>query len=105
VCDTDAERAGEVAAASGARVYTDWRQMLDGAALDALWICTPPRTHAAPAVAALDAGLPLYLEKPIARSLADADQIVAPAARATTVCTVGYQRRGAPGVGDAPRAA
>src|SRR5262249_58119072 len=71
VCDTDAERAGEVAALSGAQVFTDWRQMLGGAALDALWICTPPRTHAVPAVAALDAGLPLYLEEPIARSLAD----------------------------------
>jgi myo-inositol 2-dehydrogenase / D-chiro-inositol 1-dehydrogenase len=104
VCDTDAERAGEVAAASGARVFTDWRQMLDGAALDALWICTPPRAHAAPAVAALDAGLPLYLEKPIARSLADADQIVTAAARGTTVCTVGYQWRAIEVLGELHRA-
>ena len=103
VCDTDAERAGEVAALSGARVFTDWRQMLDGAALDALWICTPPRAHAAPAVAVLDAGLPLYLEKPIARSLADADQIVTAAARGT-VCTVGYQWRAIEVLGDLHRA-
>ena len=47
VCDIDAERAGEAAALSGARVFSDWRQMLDDAALDVLWICTPPRTHAA----------------------------------------------------------
>ena len=104
ICDTDAERAGEVAALSGAQVFTDWRQMLDGAALDALWICTPPRTHAAPAVAALDAGLPLYLEKPIARSLADADQIVTAAARGTTVCTIGYQWRAIEVLGELHRA-
>jgi predicted dehydrogenase len=104
VCDTDAERAGEVAALSGAPVFTDWRQMLDGAALDALWICTPPRTHAVAAVAALDAGLPLYLEKPIARSLADAEQIVAAAARAAVVCTVGYQWRAIEVLGELHRA-
>ena len=78
--------------------------MLDGTALDALWICTPPRTHVAPAVAALDAGLPLYLEKPIARSLADAEQIVTAAARGTTVCTVGYQWRAIEVLGELHRA-
>ena len=104
VCDTDAERAGEAAALSGARVFSDWRQMLDDAALDVLWVCTPPRTHAAPAVAALDAGLPLYLEKPIARSLDDAAQIVAAADRGTTVCTIGYQWRAIEVLGELHRA-
>ena len=93
VCDLDAERAGQVAAqAGGALVFADWREMLDQAELDALWICTPPLAHADPAVAALEAGLPLYLEKPIARSLADAARIVA-AASGGTICAVGYQWR------------
>lgn len=100
VCDPDLERAREVAAPSGAQVFAGWPEMLGAAALDAVWICTPPRGHAAPAVAALGAGLPLYLEKPIARSLADAAEIVAAAARSTAVCTVGYQWRAIEVLGD-----
>jgi predicted dehydrogenase len=65
--------------------------MLDAAALDAVWVCTPPKAHARPAVAALQRGLPLYLEKPIARSLGDAQSIVTAAERAGVVCAVGYQ--------------
>lgn len=93
VCDLDVDRAGQVAAAAGgARVFANWRQMLDQCELDALWICTPPRAHADPAVAALEGGLPLYLEKPIARTEQDAARIVAAAARGA-VCAVGYQWR------------
>ncbi len=93
VCDLDVDRASQVAAsAGGARVFADWREMLDQAELDALWICTPPLAHAKPAVAALERGLPLYLEKPIARSQEDAARIVAAAARGA-VCAVGYQWR------------
>lgn len=100
VCDLDVDRASRVAAsAGGARVFADWREMLDGADLDALWICTPPLTHADPAVAALEAGLPLYLEKPIARSQEDAARIVAAAARGT-VCAVGYQWRAVDALAD-----
>jgi myo-inositol 2-dehydrogenase/D-chiro-inositol 1-dehydrogenase len=93
VCDVDAGRAAQLAGTGGALVFADWREMLDRAGLDALWVCTPPRGHADPAVAALDRGLPLYLEKPVARSAADAAAIVAAAARGQGVCAVGYQWR------------
>lgn len=91
VCDLDAELAAEIAARYGADAFTDWQEMLDAAALDAVWVCTPPKAHAAPAIAALQRGLPLYLEKPIARSLSDAQSIVTAAERAGVVCAVGYQ--------------
>jgi myo-inositol 2-dehydrogenase / D-chiro-inositol 1-dehydrogenase len=93
VCDVDADRAAQVARASGADVFTDWHETLETADLDTLWICTPPRAHADLAVAALDRGLPVYLEKPIARSLEDAARIVAAATRGGAVCAVGYQWR------------
>ncbi len=93
VCDTDLGRAGEVAAAGGGTAFADWRKMLEQVPLDAVWICTPPRGHADPAVACLDRGLALYLEKPIARSLDAAGPIVAAAARGRAVCAVGYQWR------------
>jgi myo-inositol 2-dehydrogenase/D-chiro-inositol 1-dehydrogenase len=100
VCDTDEARAAEVAAASGARVFRDWRDMLDAGGLDLLWVCTPPLAHAGPAVAALRRGMPVYLEKPVARSDEDAAQIVAAAARGQAVCAVGYQWRAVGALGE-----
>ena len=91
VCDLDRERAGELAAGTGARVYTDWRDLLGREDLGALLVCTPPRSHVEPAVAALGEGLPVYLEKPIARTPLDAAPIVAAAERSGAVCAVGYQ--------------
>jgi predicted dehydrogenase len=102
VCDLDVERAGELAAGAGARVYRDWRDLLDREDLGALLICTPPRSHAEPAVAALSAGLPVYLEKPIARTPGDAAPIVAAAERSGTVCAVGYQWHALDLLGDLP---
>lgn len=91
VCDIDRTRAEAVAAESGASAYTDWEQMLASERLDALWICTPPMHHRAPAEAALAAGLHVYLEKPIARTVADGEAIVSAAAASQVVCAVGYQ--------------
>src|SRR5690242_19405495 len=91
VCDIDLERAGALAAGTGARTYSDWRDLLDREDLGALFVCTPPRSHRDPAVAALSHGLPVYLEKPIARTLENAAEIVAAAEGAGTVCAVGYQ--------------
>ena len=91
VCDIDLDRAGALAAGTGARTYRDWRDLLDREDLGALVVCTPPRSHRDPAVAALSHGLPVYLEKPIARTLEDAAEIVAAAGGSGTVCAVGYQ--------------
>lgn len=102
VCDVDVERAGELAAGTGARIYQDWRDLLDRENLGALLVCTPPRSHAGPAVAALNAGLPVYLEKPIARTPEDAVPIVAAAERSGVVCAVGYQWHALDLLGDLP---
>jgi myo-inositol 2-dehydrogenase / D-chiro-inositol 1-dehydrogenase len=91
VCDIDAARAASAAAGCGAAVHTDWEQMLAAERLDALWICTPPLRHRAPAEAALRAGLHVYLEKPIARTVEDGEAIVRAAAASDAVCAVGYQ--------------
>jgi myo-inositol 2-dehydrogenase / D-chiro-inositol 1-dehydrogenase len=91
VCDVDEARARELAGA--AAVYTDWRDLLERETPDAVFVCTPPLVHRKAAVAALDAGVHVYLEKPIARGLEDARAIVAAAARSEAVCAVGYQWR------------
>lgn len=91
VCDVDSERAKTLAAGTGARTYMNWRDLLDREDLGALFVCTPPRSHREPVTAAMSRGLPVYLEKPIARTLEDAAEIVAAARRTGTVCAVGYQ--------------
>ncbi|MHB1509094.1 MAG: Gfo/Idh/MocA family protein [Acidimicrobiales bacterium] len=91
VCDVEAARAEAFAADAGARAYADWRELLDNEELGALFVCTPPLHHREPAVEALRRGLALYLEKPIARSLADAAAIVEAADESGAVCAIGYQ--------------
>jgi myo-inositol 2-dehydrogenase / D-chiro-inositol 1-dehydrogenase len=91
VCDVDAGRARELAAS--AAVYTDWLELLDRESPDAVFVCTPPLAHRDPAIEALDRGIHLYLEKPIARGIEDAHAIVDAAARSDAVCAVGYQWR------------
>jgi myo-inositol 2-dehydrogenase / D-chiro-inositol 1-dehydrogenase len=93
VCDVDEQRAQAVAAGVGARPYLDWAEMLAREQLDALFVCVPPTLHAPAAVAALERGLATYLEKPLARTLADGEAIVAAWRASGTVCAVGYQWR------------
>jgi myo-inositol 2-dehydrogenase / D-chiro-inositol 1-dehydrogenase len=90
-CDTALERAEAIARPRSARAYKSWEEMLDREELDAVWVCTPPLHHRGPTLAALASGVHVYLEKPIARTLDDAEAIVAAARSAGTVCAVGYQ--------------
>src|SRR5437868_1581044 len=50
--------------------YTDWREMLAKEALDAVVVSTPHDQHAEPTLAALERGLHVLLEKPLAASVA-----------------------------------
>jgi predicted dehydrogenase len=102
VCDVDRARA-ESLAPDGARVYERWEELLDRERPDALWVCTPPLSHREVAVGALERGVHVYLEKPIARTLDDADAIVAAADRSGAVCAVGYQWHATDVLGDLQR--
>jgi predicted dehydrogenase len=91
VCDVDEARARELA--GSAATYTDWRELIERESPDAVFVCTPPLLHREAAVEALDRGIHVYLEKPIARGLDDARAIVDAAGRSAAVCAVGYQWR------------
>jgi predicted dehydrogenase len=90
VCDVDASRAERLAPA-GAHIYKRWDELLAREQLDAVWVCTPPLAHREPTVAALERGVHVYLEKPIARTQEDAEAIVTAAGRSEAVCAIGYQ--------------
>ena len=75
------------------RGYADYRAALEAGGLDAVVICSPAGTHAEVVLAALDAGLHVFVEKPMCITLADADAIVAARDRAGKVVQVGYMKR------------
>lgn len=93
VADVDLSRARAAAATAGARAYGSWTEMLHETsdALDAVVVCTPPQHHREPSIAALELGLAVYLEKPIARTQEDAEAILEAVKRTGGTCTVGYQ--------------
>jgi len=66
---------------------------LHATGVDAVVITTPNRFHEEYAVAALDAGVHVLCEKPLADSVAGAERIVAAARRSEAVCTVGFNNR------------
>ena len=73
--------------------YPDTDTLLKSGGVDALYVATPNHLHAAPTIAALNAGVPVLCEKPIAATLADAEAMAA-AARATgTLAGTAFDQR------------
>lgn len=74
--------------------FTDWQEMLDKTELDAVVVSTPPNSHAEPTLAALERGLHVFVEKPIALAPADARRMGEAAVAAERILMVGYNARG-----------
>ncbi len=98
-CDIIEERAQAAAAqygAAGAKVYTDYKKMIAESKLDAVSVCTENNKHAEISIYALDAGLHVFCEKPMAVTGVEADAMVAAAKRNNRKLSVGYQLRFTP---------
>lgn len=98
-----AEPSETVRTALGARyqiagLHADYRALLDAGGLDAIVVCSPAGTHAEVVLAALDAGLHVFVEKPMCITLADADAIVDARNRAGRTVQVGTMKRFDPAV-------
>ena len=78
------------------RRYTDWRQMLSEAPLDAVLVLTTG-SHAPQAIAAARAGKHVFVEKPMCFTPREADEMIAAADQAGVVLMVGYMKRYDPG--------
>ena len=93
VADPAVERARLLAGQAGATAYASHLDMLERERLDAVYVCVPPFAHGPPELAVIDAGLPLFVEKPVAIDLGTAERIAARlAARPLLTCT-GYHWR------------
>src|SRR3954469_8295261 len=99
VVDTKRPRAEEIAAANGTRPLTDYRELFGQ--VDAVTIAVPTELHAEIGCAFLDARIPALVEKPLARSLAEADALIHAAAKTGVVLAVGHTERFNPAVGAA----
>jgi predicted dehydrogenase len=93
IADPELPRAEALAARTGARAFAKHEDMIDALDLDALWICVPPFAHGAPERAALAAGLPFFVEKPLSLDADLAQEIAEGARRAGLVTAVGYHWR------------
>ncbi len=90
LADADPARAAAVAAEVGTQVLTPGAAI---AAADAVIVAAPTRFHHGLAMAALDASRHVFIEKPIAASLEEADALVARAAARRRVLQVGHIER------------
>ena len=91
IFDTDSARAKALAAETGSRAFPSFEALL--ADVDAVTIATPAAAHFAMAEAALKAAKHVYVEKPLALSLIEADALIALAERQGVVLQVGHQER------------
>jgi len=95
-CDIDqarAEKAAKEYGAHDAKVYTDYRELLEDKSIDVVHVCTPNKSHADISVAALDSGKHVMCEKPMAKTAADARRMLEAARRSGRKLTIAYQNR------------
>lgn len=91
LCTRTESRLAEMAAKFGVKkTYTDYRAMLADPGIDAVSIVTMWDQHTAPAVAALEAGKHVFLEKPMASTVEDCRTIIAAAGRSKGILQIGH---------------
>lgn len=78
------------------RTFADYREMLAAGKIDVAIIATPDHWHALPALAAMQAGADLYLEKPVGVDVLEGEALVAAARKHGRVVQVNTQRRSNP---------
>ena len=98
-CDVIIERAEKAAKKFGtpdAKVYEDYKQLLEDKSIDVVHVCTPNRSHSFITVDALEAGKHVMCEKPMAINSVEAKKMLDAAERTGKKLTIGYQNRQRP---------
>jgi len=93
----DAKKAGDYAKRHGiSKWYSDPDQLISDPDVNAIYIATPPNAHLEYTLKAAVAGKPAYVEKPMARTYAECQQMVNICAKADVPLYVAYYRRALP---------
>lgn len=99
VYDLNTERAEEVAKTYGAKVMASAEELIASPEIDAVVIASWDGTHADLAVKCIEAGKPVFCEKPLATTLEDAKKVVeAEKASGKRLLQIGFMRRFDPGL-------
>lgn len=94
VCDVNEERAKEKAEKyQVSKHYGDYRDLLQDSAIDAVSICTWNNAHAKIAIAALEAGKHVLVEKPLTMTVDEAEKVAEAAKKSGKKLQVGFVRR------------
>jgi len=99
LCDIDSEHlastAVEIETLQGSRPlkYKYYTDLLATPGLEGVIIATPPQWHALPFIAAVERGLDVYCEKPLAYDIREGRAMVDAAARSRSIVQIGFQRR------------
>ncbi|MHC4180094.1 MAG: Gfo/Idh/MocA family protein [Planctomycetota bacterium] len=107
LCDVDppilGSRAAEMEKRTGRKVkrFADYRKLLEDRQIDAVTIATPNHTHGLIAVAAMQAGKDVYVEKPCSHNVWEGRQLVAAARKHNRICQHGTQGRSSPALCEA----
>jgi predicted dehydrogenase len=104
LCDVDSRMLAEAADLMAARqaskkrprTYSDYRKMLAEKDLDIVLVGTPDHWHALPAIAAMQAGADVYVQKPISVDVVEGQAMLGAARKYKRVVQVGTQRRSTP---------
>ncbi|NJN05158.1 MAG: Gfo/Idh/MocA family oxidoreductase [Rhodobacteraceae bacterium] len=98
LCDVDDNTlSGSLAKYPGAKTYNDWRRMLEQKDIDAVTVSTPDHMHAPVAMAAMQLGKHVYVQKPMSHTIYEARQLTAAARRHGVVSQMGNQNHSGPG--------
>lgn len=95
-CDIVVEKAKDMAekfGVEGAKIYTDYKELLKNEEVDAVLVCTPNYLHCEMTVAALDAGKHVICEKPMAMNYQEALKMIEARDRSGKLLTIAYQNR------------
>ena len=103
VVGTEEAHPSALAAQLGCAWGTDWRRTVARDDVDAVVVTTPPHLHAEISIAALESGKHVLCEKPLCRTLGEAEAMVATAARTRRVLKCGFNHRHHPAVLEARR--
>ena len=76
--------------------YTDAQSLINDPQVNAVYIATPPSSHATYAIMAMKAGKPVYVEKPLAASYVDCQRVMRVSKETGVPCFVAYYRRELP---------
>jgi UDP-N-acetylglucosamine 3-dehydrogenase len=104
ICEIDLQRGKELADKYGTTLYSSIDDMLNSERkLDACLVCTPTKTHSAIAKKIMEKGINVFVEKPLAFSSKECEEMTDVAEKNKFILTSGYIERFYPDVQDVKR--